>query len=95
MCHITTVNHHGRAGHEGSFSGGKECGGHGDLMLLSKTVQRIIRPHILRIRLWVLLRGNHLFAQAMKIPPKIRVFSFLMLMCFLMTYLAIIVYRCV
>ena len=29
----------------------------------------------------------------MKIPPKIRVFSFLMLMCFLMTYLAIIVYE--
>lgn len=32
-------------------------------------------------------------AQAMKIPPKIRVFSFLMLMCFLLTYLAIIVYE--
>lgn len=29
--------------------------------------------------------------EAQKIPPKIRVFSFLMLMCFLLTYLAIIV----
>lgn len=32
-------------------------------------------------------------AQALKIPPKIRVFSFLMLLCFLMTYLAIIVFE--
>ena len=31
-------------------------------------------------------------AQAQKIPPKIRVFSFVMLVCFLMTYLAIIGY---
>ena len=31
-------------------------------------------------------------AQAQKIPPKIRVFSFAMLMCFLLTYLAIICY---
>ena len=38
------------------------------------------------------LELQRLKAQAMKIPPKIRVFSFLMLMCFLMTYLAIIVY---
>lgn len=34
------------------------------------------------------LELQRLKAQAMKIPPKIRVFSFLMLMCFLMTYLA-------
>lgn len=39
------------------------------------------------------LELQRLKAQAMKIPPKIRVFSFLMLMCFLMTYLAIIVYE--
>ena len=32
-------------------------------------------------------------AQAMKIPPKIRVCSFFMLMCFLMTYMVIIVYE--
>ena len=31
-------------------------------------------------------------AQAQKIPPKIRVFSFVMLVCFLLTYLAIICY---
>lgn len=31
-------------------------------------------------------------AQAQRIPPKIRVFSFIMLVCFLMTYLAIIGY---
>ena len=31
-------------------------------------------------------------AQAQKIPPKIRMFSFLMLVCFLLTYLAIICY---
>lgn len=39
------------------------------------------------------LELQRLKAQAMKIPPKIRVFSFAMLMCFLMTYLAIIVYE--
>ena len=39
------------------------------------------------------LELQRLKAQAMKIPPKIRVFSFLMLMFFLMTYLAIIVYE--
>lgn len=39
------------------------------------------------------LELQRLKAQAMKIPPKIRVFSFLMLMCFLLTYLAIIVYE--
>ena len=32
-------------------------------------------------------------AEAQKIPPKIRVFSFLMLMCFLFTYLAIIAFE--
>lgn len=35
---------------------------------------------------------QRLKAQAQKIPPKIRVFSFAMLMCFLITYLAIICY---
>ena len=39
------------------------------------------------------LELQRLKAQAMKIPPKIRVFSFIMLMCFLMTYIAIIVYE--
>ena len=39
------------------------------------------------------LELQRLKAQAMKIPPKIRVFSFLMLMCFLMTYLVIIVFE--
>jgi len=39
------------------------------------------------------LELQRLKAQAMKIPPKIRVFSFLMLMCFLMTYMAIMVYE--
>lgn len=39
------------------------------------------------------LELQRLKAQAMKIPPKIRVFSFLMLMCFLLTYLAIIAYQ--
>lgn len=29
----------------------------------------------------------------MKIPPKIRVFSFILLMCFLVTYLAIIIFQ--
>ena len=32
-------------------------------------------------------------SEAQKIPPKIRVFSFLMLMCFLLTNLAIIVFE--
>ena len=32
-------------------------------------------------------------SEAQKIPPKIRVFSFLMLMCFLFTYLAIIAFE--
>ena len=32
-------------------------------------------------------------AKAAKIPPKIRVFSFIMLMCFMMTYIVIIVYQ--
>lgn len=39
------------------------------------------------------LELQRLKAQAMKIPPKIRVFSFLMLMCFLLTYMAIIIYE--
>lgn len=39
------------------------------------------------------LELQRLKARAMKIPPKIRVFSFLLLMCFLVTYLAIIVYE--
>lgn len=39
------------------------------------------------------LELQRLKAQAMKIPPKIRVFSFLMLMCFLLTYMAIIAYE--
>lgn len=38
------------------------------------------------------LELQKLKAEAQKIPGKIRVFSFLMLMCFLMTYLAIIGY---
>ena len=37
------------------------------------------------------LELQRLKAKAMKIPPKIRVFSFLMLMCFMMTYMVIIV----
>lgn len=36
------------------------------------------------------LELQRLKSQAQKIPPKIRVFSFIMLMCFLLTYLAII-----
>ena len=36
------------------------------------------------------LELQRLKAQAMKIPPKIRVFSFLMLMCFMMTYVVIL-----
>ncbi len=39
------------------------------------------------------LELQRLKAQAMKIPPKIRVFSFAMLMCFLLTYMAIIIYE--
>ena len=39
------------------------------------------------------LELQRLKSQAMKIPPKIRVFSFAMLMCFLLTYMAIIVYE--
>jgi flagellar protein FlaJ len=39
------------------------------------------------------LELQRLKAEAMKIPPKIRVFSFAMLMCFLLTYMAIIVYE--
>jgi len=39
------------------------------------------------------LELQRLKAQAMKIPPKIRVFSFAMLICFLMTYMAIIIYE--
>lgn len=35
---------------------------------------------------------QRLKAEAQKIPPKIRVFSFVMLVCFLLTYLAIICY---
>lgn len=35
---------------------------------------------------------QRLKAQSQKIPPKIRVFSFVMLVCFLLTYLAIICY---
>ena len=35
---------------------------------------------------------QRLKAEAQKIPPKIRVFSYVMLMCFLMTYLLIICY---
>ena len=36
---------------------------------------------------------QRLKAKAMKIPPKIRVFSFILLMCFLVTYLAIIIFQ--
>lgn len=39
------------------------------------------------------LELQRLKARAMKIPPKIRVFSFILLMCFLFTYLAIIVFE--
>jgi Flp pilus assembly protein TadB len=39
------------------------------------------------------LELQRLKARAMKIPPKIRVFSFVMLMCFLMTYISIIIYE--
>ena len=39
------------------------------------------------------LELQRLKSEAQKIPPKIRVFSFLMLMCFLFTYLAIIAFK--
>lgn len=39
------------------------------------------------------LELQKLKGEAMKIPPKIRVFSFLMLLCFILTYLAIIGYE--
>jgi len=39
------------------------------------------------------LELQRLKAEAQKIPPKIRVFSFIMLMCFLLTYLAIIAFE--
>lgn len=39
------------------------------------------------------LELQRLKAQAMKIPSKIRVFSFAMLMCFLLTYMSIIVFE--
>lgn len=39
------------------------------------------------------LELQRLKAEAMKIPPKIRVFSFIMLMCFMATYIAVIVYE--
>ncbi len=39
------------------------------------------------------LELQKLKAEAMKIPPKIKKYSFLMLMCFLMTYLVIIVFE--
>lgn len=38
---------------------------------------------------------QRLKSKAQKIPPKIRIYSFLMLMCFLITYLAIILYEVV
>ena len=41
------------------------------------------------------LELQRLKAKAAKIPPKIRVFSFVMLMCFMMTYIVIIVYQIV
>lgn len=41
------------------------------------------------------LELQRLKAKAMKIPPKIRVFSFVLLLCFLFTYLAIIVFEIV
>jgi len=39
------------------------------------------------------LELQRLKAEAQKIPPKIKVFSFIMLVCFLQTYLAIIVFE--
>ncbi|MDR1204256.1 MAG: secretion protein F [Peptococcaceae bacterium] len=41
------------------------------------------------------LELQRLKAEAMKIPPKVRKYSFVMLMCFLMTYLVIIGYEIV
>jgi len=41
------------------------------------------------------LELQRLKGQAQKIPSKIRVFSFIMLMCFLFTYLAVIAYEIV
>jgi hypothetical protein len=37
------------------------------------------------------LELQRLKAQAAKIPPKIRVFSFLMLVCFMLVYIVVIV----
>ena len=39
------------------------------------------------------LELQRLKAEAMKIPPKIRVFSFLMLVCFLMMYMVVIIFE--
>ena len=39
------------------------------------------------------LELQRLKAEAQKIPPKIKVFSFVMLLCFLLTYLAIIIFE--
>jgi len=39
------------------------------------------------------LELQRLKSRAQKIPPKIRIFSFVMLMCFLFTYLTIIAYE--
>lgn len=39
------------------------------------------------------LELQRLKAKAAKIPPKIRVFSFIMLVCFMLTYIVIIVYQ--
>lgn len=39
------------------------------------------------------LEFQRLKAEALKIPPKIRVFSFLMLLCFILTYIAVIGYE--
>ena len=41
------------------------------------------------------LELQRLKARALKVPPKIRVFSFILLMCFMFTYLAIIVFEIV
>jgi Flp pilus assembly protein TadB len=38
---------------------------------------------------------QRLKAKAMKIPPKIRKFSFVMLMCFMLTYMVVIIYEIV
>ncbi|MPM02390.1 hypothetical protein SDC9_48637 [bioreactor metagenome] len=39
------------------------------------------------------LELQRLKAKAAKIPPKIRVFSFVMLACFMLTYIVVIVYE--